>query len=58
MGKTSLVLSAAQNAALGKTGDAQAVIAIFSLEMSKNELGMRLLSGLSKINSKTIRQVV
>jgi replicative DNA helicase len=51
MGKTSLVLSAAQNAAVSK----KAVIALFSLEMSKEELGFRFLSGLSRIDSKRLR---
>lgn len=51
MGKTSLVLSMAQNAAIGQKG----VIAVFSLEMSKEELGFRFLSGLSRIDSKRLR---
>lgn len=51
MGKTSLVVSAAQSAAL----QSKAVIALFSLEMSKEELGMRLLSGNAKIDSKRLR---
>lgn len=51
MGKTSLVLSAAQNAAV----NSKAVIALFSLEMSKDELGFRFLSGLARIDSKRLR---
>ncbi len=51
MGKTSLVLSAAQNAAVGH----KAVCAIFSLEMSKEELGFRFLSGLARIDSKRLK---
>lgn len=51
MGKTSLVLSAAQNAAVGHKG----VVALFSLEMSKEELGFRFLSGLSRIDSKRLK---
>jgi len=51
MGKTSLVLSAAQSAAIGT----KAVVAIFSLEMSKEELGMRMLSGLAKIDAKRLK---
>ncbi len=51
MGKTSLVLSMAQNSAVGH----KAVVALFSLEMSKDELGFRLLSGLSRIDSKRLR---
>jgi len=46
MGKTALALNIGVNAARkGKT------IAIFSLEMSKSQLGMRLLSSASKVNS-------
>ncbi len=52
MGKTSLVLSAAQNAAVGK---ANAVVAIFSLEMTKEELGFRMLSSLSRVDSKRLK---
>jgi replicative DNA helicase len=51
MGKTSLVLSAAQNAGVNN----KAVVALFSLEMSKEELGFRFLSGLSKIDSKRLK---
>jgi replicative DNA helicase len=52
MGKTSLVLSAAQNAAVGPS---KSVVALFSLEMSKEELGFRFLSGLSRIDSKRLK---
>src|SRR5438445_227986 len=41
MGKTSLVTSAVENIAMSS----KSVVMIFSLEMSKEELGMRLLSG-------------
>jgi replicative DNA helicase len=51
MGKTSLVVSAAQNAAL----QSKAVVMIFSLEMSKEELVMRMLSSQSRIDSKRLR---
>ena len=51
MGKTSLVLTTAQNAAIGR----KAVVAFFSLEMSKEELGFRFLSGLSRIDSKRLK---
>lgn len=51
MGKTSLFLSAIQNIAIsGKT-----VVAIFSLEMGKEELGFRFLSGLSRIDAKRLK---
>ena len=51
MGKTSLFLSATQNIATS----GKAVVAIFSLEMSKEELGFRFLSGLTKIESKKLK---
>ncbi len=51
MGKTSLVISAAQNAAL----NSKAVVMIFSLEMSKEELVMRMLSSQARIDSKRLR---
>jgi len=51
MGKTSLFLSMSQHIAMS----AKAVVAIFSLEMSKDELGFRFLSGLSRIDSKRLR---
>ncbi|MBT8347153.1 MAG: replicative DNA helicase [Desulfofustis sp.] len=51
MGKTSLALNIAQHAALvDKTG-----VAIFSLEMSKDQLAMRLLSSVGRIDSQKIR---
>jgi replicative DNA helicase len=52
MGKTSLFLSAAQNIALSAN---RPVVAIFSLEMSKEELGFRFLSGLARIDSKRLK---
>jgi len=51
MGKTSVVISMIQNAAVGK----KAVIALFSLEMSKEELGFKLLSGLARVESKRLK---
>ena len=51
MGKTSLFLSAVQNIAMSGKG----VCAIFSLEMSQEELGFRFLSGLSRIDSKRLK---
>jgi replicative DNA helicase len=51
MGKTSLVLSAAQNAAIA----GKAVVALFSLEMSSDELGFRLLSGVARVDSKRLK---
>ncbi|MBQ7705736.1 MAG: replicative DNA helicase [Selenomonadaceae bacterium] len=49
MGKTALALNMAMNAAL-----ADNVVAIFSLEMSKEQLGHRLLSSYSGINSQKL----
>ena len=51
MGKTSLALNIALNAAL----KAQAVVLVFSLEMSRISLGQRLLSTQAEIDSKLIR---
>ncbi|MCG6929535.1 MAG: replicative DNA helicase [Desulfofustis sp.] len=51
MGKTALALNIAQHAALvDKTG-----VAVFSLEMSKEQLAMRLLSSVGRIDSQSIR---
>jgi replicative DNA helicase len=50
MGKTSLVISAVQNIAMNK-----GVAAIFSLEMGKEELGFKMLSGMSRIDSKRLK---
>ncbi|MBR3296456.1 MAG: replicative DNA helicase [Firmicutes bacterium] len=51
MGKTALALNIAQNAAL-KSG---ARVVIFSLEMSKEQLGLRLLSMEARLDSKKLR---
>ncbi len=51
MGKTSLFLSMAQNIAHTE----KAVVAIFSLEMSKEELGFRFLSGMTRIDAKKLK---
>jgi len=51
MGKTAFALNIAQNAAL-KSG---ARVVIFSLEMSKEQLGMRLLSMEARLDSKKLR---
>lgn len=51
MGKTSFAMNMAQHAALvEKTG-----VAVFSLEMSKEQLVMRLLSSVGRIDSQRIR---
>lgn len=49
MGKTALALNIAMNAALENN-----IVAIFSLEMSKEQLGHRLLSSYSGINSQKL----
>lgn len=51
MGKTALALNIAQNAAIKK----KARVVIFSLEMSREQLGLRLLSMESRIDSKKLR---
>ncbi|OFZ18773.1 MAG: replicative DNA helicase [Bdellovibrionales bacterium GWB1_55_8] len=51
MGKTSLFLSAVQNIAMSGKG----VCAIFSMEMSQDELGFRFLSGMARIDSKRLK---
>ncbi len=51
MGKTAFALNIAANAAL----DAGVVVAIFSLEMSKEQLGMRLLSSEARVSGSKIR---
>lgn len=51
MGKTSLALSIAQNAAL----QAKIPTVIFSLEMSKEQLVMRMLTSLAKIDASRLR---
>jgi len=50
-GKTSLALNIAANAAM----KAQAVVLIFSLEMSKESLGLRMLSTQSEVEAKYIK---
>ena len=51
MGKTSWFVSALQHAAIVN----KAVVGLFSLEMSKEELGFKFLSGLSRIDSKKLK---
>lgn len=51
MGKTSWFLSALQNVAV----KSKSVCALFSLEMSKEELGFRFLSGLSRIDARRLK---
>jgi len=51
LGKTSLALSIARNAAV----DFGACVALFSLEMARDALVMRLLASESRVNSKRLR---
>jgi replicative DNA helicase len=51
IGKTSLALNIARNAAINQ----KACVALFSLEMSKQELAQRLLSNESEVSTKLIR---
>ena len=51
MGKTALALNIARNAAV----DANVAVAIFSLEMSKEQLSMRLLCSEARIDSSRLR---
>lgn len=51
MGKTALCLTLAQNAATQE----QAVVAVFSLEMSKEQLVMRMLSSEAKVDAHRFR---
>ncbi|REJ78373.1 MAG: replicative DNA helicase [Acidobacteria bacterium] len=51
MGKTSLCLTLAQNAAIRE----KATVAVFSLEMSKEQLVMRMLSSEARVDAKRFR---
>lgn len=51
MGKTALCLTIAQNAAIMES----AVVAVFSLEMSKEQLVMRMLSSIAKVDAHRFR---
>lgn len=51
MGKTSLALNMARNAALDQRG----CVAVFSLEMSRESLVQRLISGEAEVNSRNLR---
>jgi replicative DNA helicase len=55
MGKTSLFLSAAQHIAMQNDQRGKPVVAIFSMEMSQEELGFRMLSGLARIDAKRLK---
>lgn len=56
MGKTGLAVNIAQNAALRRTGTGErAVIAIFSLEMSTEQLVMRMLCSQARVDAHRLR---
>lgn len=52
MGKTAFALNIAQNAAL----DSRIPVAVFSLEMSKEQLSMRMLSSEARVDSQRLRK--
>ncbi|HMQ02855.1 MAG TPA: replicative DNA helicase [Pyrinomonadaceae bacterium] len=54
MGKTALCLTIAQNAALKEN----AVVGFFSLEMSKEQLAMRMMASEARVDSKNLRRGV
>lgn len=51
MGKTALAMNIVQNAAL----DHKVPVAVFSLEMSKSQLGLRMLCSVSRVDSQDLR---
>jgi replicative DNA helicase len=51
MGKTALAMNIVQNAAIVN----QIPVAVFSLEMSKEQLGMRMLCSVSRVDSQDLR---
>lgn len=55
MGKTAFCLNIAQNAAMAGDGQSGFPVGIFSLEMSKEQLGMRLLSSEAEVEFFKIR---
>ncbi|MGA8101494.1 MAG: replicative DNA helicase [Candidatus Acidiferrales bacterium] len=55
MGKTALALNLAENVALNKHIEARAPVAIFSLEMSKESLLMRLLASRARVDAHKFR---
>jgi replicative DNA helicase len=52
MGKTSFALNIGENAAFGRK---PVPVAIFSMEMSRDQLGMRMISSLGRINQSNLR---
>jgi replicative DNA helicase len=52
MGKTSFALNIGENAALGRNA---VPVAVFSMEMSRDQLGLRMISSLGRINQSHLR---
>jgi replicative DNA helicase len=52
-GKTALAMAIAQNAALSK--ERPTAVAVFSLEMSEDQLAVRMISSAAKVNAHTLR---
>ena len=52
MGKTSFALNIGENAALGRNA---VPVAVFSMEMSRDQLGLRMISSLGRINQSQLR---
>jgi replicative DNA helicase len=55
MGKTSLAMNIAENAALPKKAEDARGILVFSLEMPSDQLAMRMLCGRAKVNMRRVR---
>jgi len=52
MGKTTFALNIGENAAMSK---ARVPVAVFSMEMSRDQLGMRMVSSLGRLNQSQLR---
>lgn len=55
MGKTSLALNIAENAALGKLTDKPVPVAVFSLEMSREQLVRRMLFSNARVSARAVQ---
>ncbi|MEN7972507.1 MAG: replicative DNA helicase [Verrucomicrobiota bacterium] len=55
MGKTSLAMNIAENAALGKLANAPVPVGIFSLEMSREQLVRRMLFSTAKVSARAVQ---
>lgn len=54
MGKTSLGMNIAENAAMPRKGEARGIL-VFSLEMPAEQLAMRMLCGRARVNMRRVR---